>query len=175
MRVLAACYARITDSSEGRLTATDRQSINVLMRAVTVICFAIFAAVPIYIVVAYVVVSQNPAGFASGVGPAAVWVIAAMAVVQVPVAAVVSGNLKRSAAAKPTVAERLASFRVATIVGFALRESTAVMGLVITLLTGDLRWCLGLGALAAVSMAMAWPRRAEVEKLTADPATAPIG
>lgn len=151
-----------------------RESID-FMRVTTLICFAILMAVPIYMVVAYVAVGQNPEAYASGIGPTVIWIIAAVAVAQIPVAAAVSGSLKRAAAVKPTLGERLASFRVATIVGFALRESAAIMGLVITFLTGDVRWCLGLGALAMASMLFAWPKRSEAEALAADPATAPIG
>ncbi len=156
------------------MTATDRKSIDLFMRVASVICLAILIAVPIYIVVAYVVVGQNPDGYTSGVGPAVPWILAAIAVAQIPVAAAVTSALKRSAASKSTVGDRLASLRVAIITGFALRESTTIIGLVITFLTGDLRWCLGLGALSMLSMLAAWPRRREAEALAADPATAPI-
>lgn len=174
-RMFLACYAEITDSSEDHMTATDRESTALFMRVTTLICFAILMAVPIYCVVAFLAVSQNPGGFVAGVGPSVAWILATIAVAQIPVAAAVSSALKRSAASKSTADDRLASLRVATIVGFALREGTAIIGLVITLLTGDIRWCIGLGALALLSMLASWPKRAEAEAMADDPTTAPIG
>jgi hypothetical protein len=45
---------------------------------------------------------------------------------------------------------------------------------VITLLTGDLRWCLVLSAAAVLAMLLGWPRRADMVRLAGDPAAAPI-
>ncbi len=157
------------------MTATDRESIDLFTRTTTVICFAILMAVPIYVVVAYLVVGQNAITAVPELAPVVVWVLAAIAVAQLLVASVVAGKLKTAAASKPTAEERLASYRVSIIVGFALRESTAIIGLVITFLSGDLVWCVGLGALSIASMLLAWPKRSEAEALAADPATAPIG
>ena len=72
-------------------------------------------------------------------------------------------------------AERVASYRTAAIASFALRESVAIIGLVITFLSGDLRWCLGLAAAAALAMLLGWPRRADMVRLAGDPSAAPIG
>ena len=52
---------------------------------------------------------------------------------------------------------------------------TAIVGLVITMLTGDLRWCLALAAAALLAMLLGWPRRADMARLAGDPAAAPIG
>jgi F0F1-type ATP synthase membrane subunit c/vacuolar-type H+-ATPase subunit K len=157
------------------MPTSDHHSIDQFLRTTTLICLAILAAVPIYCVVAYLAMSQSPDGFVSDVPQALAWILAAIAVAQIPIAAAVSGSLKKSAGAKASATERLAGWRTATVVVFALRESTAVIGLVITFLTGDLRWCFGLGALAVIAMLTGWPRRSEVERMSADPATAPIG
>ena len=50
-----------------------------------------------------------------------------------------------------------------TIIAFALREAAAIMGLVLSLLTGDIRWVAGFAAVAAVAMLMGWPRRPVLE------------
>jgi len=60
-------------------------------------------------------------------------------------------------------------------VSFAMRESAAIIGLVISLLTGDLRWCLALSAAAVLAMLLGFPRRADMVRLAGDPAAAPIG
>lgn len=48
----------------------------------------------------------------------------------------------------------------ATIVAFLLRQTTGVLGLAITLLTGDLVWCVALCVVALLAMGVDWPRRA---------------
>lgn len=60
---------------------------------------------------------------------------------------------------------RLIPYQSAVVVGFALRESAGVLGLVLTLLTGDLRWVVGLSSFAVVAMVAAWPRRSTLEEL----------
>jgi hypothetical protein len=157
------------------MSSSSHDSIEQFLRTTTLICLAILAAVPIYWVVAYVASSQSSEKFVSQVPSMLAWVLAAVAVAQIPVASAVAGALERSAGAKATVSERLTGWRTATIVAFALRESAAIIGLVITFLTGDLRWCLALGALAVLAMLAGWPRRGVVERLAADPTTAPIG
>jgi F0F1-type ATP synthase membrane subunit c/vacuolar-type H+-ATPase subunit K len=102
-------------------------------------------------------------------------VLAAIAVAQLLIARVVWGAMVQSASRKATALERLAAYRTATVVAFALRESTALIGLVLTLLGGDLRWCLGLSTLAVVAMLAGWPRRADMVRLAADPDRLPIG
>jgi hypothetical protein len=163
-----------TEAREAMMPTTDHHSIAGFLRTTTLICAAILVAVPIYCVVAYLALSQSPGGFVSDVPPTVVWILAAVAVAQIPVASVVSGALTKSAAARATAGGRLAGWRTATIVGFAVREATAIMGLVVTLVTGDLRWCLGLGALSAAAMLLAWPKRGEAEALACDPVAAPI-
>lgn len=143
------------------------------MRTTTVICFAIAMSIPIYVAIAWFMASHGPL---DDEPPASVaYGLLALAAGLLIAAVAVSRHLKTAAAAKPTLVERLEAHRVATIVSFALREGIAVVGLVITLLEGDLRWCLGLATVSLVSMLLDWPKPAEWARLAADPATAPIG
>ena len=50
---------------------------------------------------------------------------------------------------------------------------TLVYGLVLSLISGDLRWCFGFGAIALVSMMMGWPRRSTMDRLESE--IPPIG
>ncbi|NOZ93960.1 MAG: hypothetical protein GXP47_04340 [Acidobacteria bacterium] len=54
----------------------------------------------------------------------------------------------------------------ARIVGLALAETAAVLGLVQTLTTGDIRWSAALSLLALAAMAFLWPRRRQLERIT---------
>jgi hypothetical protein len=60
----------------------------------------------------------------------------------------------------------LARYRIAKVVGFALRESAAVIGLVVAVTTGQGRWAYALCAGALLLMAMAWPRAGDLPALT---------
>ena len=50
-------------------------------------------------------------------------------------------------------------YQTSVIVGFAVRESAAVFGLVATFLTGNMLWVAVLGAAAVCAMLAAWPRK----------------
>jgi hypothetical protein len=146
------------------------------MQTTNFLCAAILLSVPIYVVVAWVITaSDGPGAGSDGLPNAVLWGLAAVGVAQIAVAQAVWSAMTRAAASRGTPAERLDGYRTAAIVAFALREATALFGLVLTLLTGDVRWCLALSALAALAMAVGWPRRSEMERLVADPDTRPIG
>ena len=149
--------------------------VDATVRVTTVICIAILASIPLYVAIAWIVVGQGAGRLAGGLPPVLTWALAAAGIAVLAIAQVVWAAMKRGAAAKPTPAERLASYRSAAVVSFALRESAAVIGLAVTFLTGDVRWCLALSAAALLAMLLGWPRRADMVRLAGDPATAPIG
>ncbi len=72
----------------------------------------------------------------------------------------------RTAREGDTPMERLQRYRIAIILAFALRETVAIYGLVLSLATGNPRWVLGFGLVALVTMAMGWPRRSSMLELT---------
>lgn len=157
------------------MEATPPALVNDAARVTTVICAAILLAVPVYVAVAWIVVGQGVGASGSALPPVLTWALAAVGAALLSVAQAVWAAMTRGAAARPTPAERLAAYRTAAIVSFAMRESAAIVGLAITLLTGDLRWCLGLGAAAVLAMLLGFPRRADMARLAGDPAAAPIG
>lgn len=65
-----------------------------------------------------------------------------------------------------TPIERLQRYRTAVILAFALRETVAIYGLVLSFATGDVRWVFGFGLVALVTMAMGFPRRPQMLELT---------
>lgn len=65
----------------------------------------------------------------------------------------------------PGPAPVLAAYRRATLVSFALFESAAILGLILALITGQVRYGLILSLAAVLSMLVRWPRQAELERL----------
>ena len=57
------------------------------------------------------------------------------------------------------VERKLDAYQSALIIGFAVREAAAVIGLVLTFLTANLVWVVPLAAVAVVSMLQGWPKR----------------
>lgn len=146
------------------------------VRTTNLISAAILLAIPMYVVVALTMAAdRGPVSTESGLPGILPWVLTSVAVALLLIAQVVRRSLVRAAAGKPTPADRLAGYRTATVVAFALREGAALVGLVLTLLTGDIRWCLGLSALAVLAMLLGWPRSAEAARLAADPGPPSIG
>jgi F0F1-type ATP synthase membrane subunit c/vacuolar-type H+-ATPase subunit K len=146
-----------------------KPSIDQFARTTNIIAFAIAAAVPIYIVVAWLVaptVATAP-GYEELV-PLLAGIFAVLSAGHLVLAQVLFASRVRAAEKLPTPEERLASYRVTVIIAFALREAVAIYGLVLSLLGGDPRWCLGFGAVALVSMALGWPRRSVMERLASD-------
>jgi F0F1-type ATP synthase membrane subunit c/vacuolar-type H+-ATPase subunit K len=149
--------------------------VDAMARVTTAICFAILASIPLYVAIAWIVVGQGAGVSGAALPPVLKWALGAVGLVMLVVAQAVWVAMKRSAAAQPTAAGRLAAYRTAAIVSFALREAAAIVGLVIAMLTGDLRWCLALAAAALLAMLLGWPRRTDMQRLAGDPAAAPIG
>ena len=55
-------------------------------------------------------------------------------------------------------ARRFAAYQTAYIAAYALRESGALLGFILALLTGSPWWSWGLGAAALISMIFDWPK-----------------
>ncbi len=143
-------------------------------RILTILCGALLSSLVIYVVVGFTVAgSGRPV--ATGVPVVAPWVLAAAAVLALAAGETVSRTIfaQRSAGVTSPSA-RLEAYQQATIVGFGVREWAGILGLVATLLTGSLAWCVGLCAATALTMFAAWPRRERLAAIAAD-APPPIG
>lgn len=68
--------------------------------------------------------------------------------------------LARAEAGRPRDPERLFdAYRRSILMGYALRETGAVVGFLVTLLTGNVLWVLLTSGIALLAMVLAWPRR----------------
>lgn len=134
-----------------------------------VLAAALAAAVVIYAVVAWLVVDFLGGGALAGGLPAPLpGVLVAVAAGVLLVAPVVERRI--FAPARPGVAEAEGAadpaerYRLAKLVGFALREAAAVIGLVVGLTTGEPRWTWAIAGGTLLLMALAWPRAADLER-----------
>lgn len=131
----------------------------------TILAGAFAASVLIYPGVAWFLTSEamgvgfEPPGLPAP-GPA---LLAGVGIVLLLVAPLIESRLRTGTAGEGWEGSAQ-GFRTATLVGFALRETTAVLGLVIAVTTGGPLWCYVLSLAALVAMASAWPSRARLER-----------
>ena len=137
------------------------------MRFLNVVCFALVASVGAYSVVAWFLSGDSSALAAPDLPSALAWVGAAVAIALLVAAPIARRKMLEKGALGGHSHERQATalegYRLATLLSFILREGAAIIGLMLTLLTGDPIWCYALGALTIVAMFTAWPRREELE------------
>jgi hypothetical protein len=141
------------------------------MRFLNVVCFALVAGVGVYSVVAWFLTSGSDSIGGPDL-PRGLAIAGALVAVALLVAAPVA---KRKILDKAAVGARadervttaVESFRLATLLSFILREGAAIVGLMLTILTGEPMWCYALGALTVVAMFTGWPRREELEAVLA--------
>lgn len=150
------------------------QSLDSAARINTVLAATMLASVAVYVVIAYLVA---PTAAGDPLDPELLRTLAIVLGV-VSAATLITAEVLfrarlRGARAATAVSERLAGYRVAMIIAFALRESVAIYGLVLSFLSNDPVWAIGFAAVAALAMVAGWPRRSTLEALAAD--VPPIG
>ncbi|MFP3939459.1 MAG: hypothetical protein ACLF0P_04055 [Thermoanaerobaculia bacterium] len=133
--------------------------------ALAILAGALAASVVVYPGIAWFLTSEaSDAGFQpSGLPAPLPAILAGLGIVLLLVAPVVEGRL-RSGTAGEGGERAVQGFRTATLVGFALRETAAVLGLVIAITTGRPLWCYLLSLAALVAMVSAWPSRSRLER-----------
>jgi hypothetical protein len=144
-------------------------------RTTSIVAAAIAATLPVYVAVAWLLTDRSDwtPTLSGPTIPVVTWAIAAIAIAELATAEVVFRVMAALAASRDTSTDRLTGYRSAIMVAFALREGAAIMGLVLTLLTGELMWCLALSAGALATMLAGWPKRSAMERLASE--VAPIG
>ena len=146
-----------------------KPSIEQSARTTHIIAAAIAASVPIYMVVAWLVAPTVAAGPDNDeLVPLLAGILAVLSAGHLVLAQLLFSSRVRAAAQLPTPEQRLASYRVAVIIAFALREAVAIYGLVLGFLSGDPRWAFGFGSVALVSMVFGWPRGSTMGRLASE-------
>jgi len=152
---------------------TPGGTVDDFLRTTRVLGFAMVAAVLTYMVIALVVApTLIPQLDAPTLRILAV-VFGAVSLTILGFGQVLFRRLVESARRRATPDERLGAYRSAVIIGMAFKESVAIFGLVLSLLSGEPRWAIGFGAVALVAMSFSWPQRTTMEALAAD--VPPIG
>ncbi len=148
----------------------QKETLDTQYRQIAIVSFAMIASVVMYMIFAWFLPLK--AGDSGELGIP--WIaMAAVGLGLLAAAPMISRILMANQPPTAAVEERIVKFKAATIVGFALRESAAVIGLMITMLTGDFRWVAALGSLTILAMLLAFPKRSHLEKLGQE--TPPIG
>ena len=157
------------------MVVADAQSpgevVSEQMRFLNVVCFALVASVGAYSVVAWYLSSEGGALAGPELPSALAWVGAAVAIALLVAAPIARRKMLEKSSVTMLSSERddtaVESYRLATLLSFMLREGAAIVGLMLTILTGEATWCYALGAITVVAMFSAWPRREELEALLA--------
>lgn len=135
-----------------------------------VIAGALAAAVVVYAVVASLVVrflgGEVLAGGLPAPWPGVLVAVAAAVLLLAPVAERRIFAPARAAVGEAGGGDAAERYRLAKLVGFALREAAAVIGLVVGLTTGEPRWTWAISAGTLLLMALAWPRAADLPPAT---------
>ncbi len=147
------------------METTHPADIEQSMRVTQIIAAAIMASIVVYMVIAMVVRPTTPPPDAERLHTLTMAFLV-LSVGSLLAARVIFQSRLRAAREGDTPLERLQRYRIAVILAFALRETVAIYGLVLSLATGDPRWVMGFGLVALVTMAMGWPRRASMLELT---------
>jgi hypothetical protein len=141
---------------------SPRQDAHAVLVQLQMVCAALAAAVLVYALVAWLLLATvlEPGGVGGlpAPVPGLLALFAAATLVAAPV--VERGLLQRGRGA--AAERRAAAYRVAKVVGFALRETVAVVGLVLALVTGRVAWSGLLSLAALIAMALAWPQAADL-------------
>jgi len=137
------------------------------LRVLNVICAALVFSVMVYVAIAWFLVQRGSVQPSEGLPQVFPVILVLVALSVVMAAPVVSTMILKQgvAAAGEDAGRRLNSHQTSLIVGFALREVAAVMGLVLTLLSGRLIWVVALAAVAVAAMLLAWPKREKMLEL----------
>jgi hypothetical protein len=154
------------------LAERDGDPVGEQLRFLNVVCAGLVVSVAVYAMVAWFIGSGDGSimggpELPSGIG----WVGVAVAAALLIAAPIVQrknleGAARRQRADEAIVAA-LETYRLGTLLAFVLREGAAIVGLMLTLLTGEEMWCYALSAVTIVAMIWGWPRREDLDGLLA--------
>jgi hypothetical protein len=150
-------------------TSTDQS-----IRLTNIIAVVLAASVVVYMLIAWLVapITASPESANTDIAVMA-GAVAVLSFGHLVVAHFLFARGVRSAEKRRRPVERLSGYRVAIIISFAVRESVAIYGLILSLLSGDPMWCLAFGVVTLISMGIGWPARSVMNRLAAE--VQPIG
>jgi hypothetical protein len=148
---------------------TDGDRAAEQLRFLNVVCIGMIASVFAYAFVAWFLTREDGALAGPGLPGGVAWLGAAVAAALLLAAPIVQRRTRESAAQGQLPEERsigaLEGFRLGTLMAFMLRDGAAIVGLMITIVTGEPMWTYALGAVTIVAMFWGWPRREDLDEL----------
>ena len=145
---------------EGSSPAAAAERVLAVLRA---LCGALAGGVATFAAVVTWLFLDGMAPLTPGALPeVALWAAVGVAAALFAAAPMVERRL-RDAPAGASMSDVAARFQTGTVAGFALREAAGLFGLVVALLSGTLSWALGFAAASVAAMALAWPKRSDLE------------
>ena len=148
----------------------DRDRVSEALRFLNVVCVGMIFSVVLYAFVAWFVTSGSGAIVGPQVPSGLAWMGALVAVALLVAAPIVQrrareGTAVQSADPAERQASALEAYRLGTLLAFLLRDGAAIVGLMLTIVTGEPAWTWALGAVAVVAMISGWPRREDLDTL----------
>ena len=149
----------------------DRDRVADALRFLNVVCLGMVFSVFVYAVVAWFLSSQDGAIAGPQLPREIAWVGAVVAIALLVAAPVVQRRAREGTVQGPDPAERriaaLEGYRLGTLLAFLLRDGAAIVGLMLTIMTGEPIWTYALGAVTVVAMFWGWPRREDLDSIVA--------
>ena len=148
------------------MATPDPGDLDQNVRVTTILAAAMATTVPVYVVVAWLVTpAVTTPLLPGGTLRTLTWVLGAVAAAELLFAPVMFRAQVAAAGRSNTAGERLSGYRNAVVIAFALRESVAIFGLVLSFIGGDPTWSAVFAAAALAAMLIGWPRRSDMEAL----------
>ena len=151
------------------MAESDRDRVAEALRFLNVVCLGMVFSVFVYAVVAWFLTREDGAIAGPQLPREIAWVGAVVAIALLIAAPVVQRRAREATVQGPDPTERLIAalegYRLGTLLAFLLRDGAAIVGLMLTIMTGEPLWTYALGAVTVVAMFWGWPRREDLDSI----------
>ena len=149
----------------------DQDRVAEAVRFLNVVCLGMVFSVFVYAAVAWFLTSRDGAIAGPQLPGGIAWVGALVAIALLVAAPIVQRRAREGTVQGPDPEERriaaLEGYRLGTLLAFLLRDGAAIVGLMLTIMTGEPLWTYALAAVTVVAMFWGWPRREDLDSLFA--------
>jgi len=148
-----------------QLSPTEKALADRVSRQMQLLSAAFMGVCLVLATVAWILLEGSGEPFEFSFSDPIVPILFALAIVQLALAPFLPRLLQNySQPAKSSKKALEQSLISSHIIGLALRQTAAVFGFVLSILTNDPGWAMLLGALAAIAILFSWPKRRGIEQ-----------